>query len=59
MKFVVSKPPTVKEFTNNLKEKQASPLFWGDMEGLLSPEIEYDQDKAFNWFEQNIVPIIG
>jgi len=59
MKFVVSKPPTVKEFTNNLKEKQASPLFLGDMEGLLSPDVKYDQDKAFEWFEEYIVPIIG
>lgn len=59
MKFVVSKPPTIKEFVNNLKEKQVSPLFWGDMEGLLSPNVKYDQNKAFEWFEENIVPIIG
>jgi hypothetical protein len=43
MKFVVSKPPTLKEFINNLKEKQVPPLFLGDMEGLLSPDVKYDQ----------------
>jgi len=59
MKFVVSKPPTPKRFINNLKEKQVSPLFWVDMEGLLSPDIKYDQDKAFEWLEENIITIIG
>lgn len=59
MKFVVSKPPTIKEFVNNLKEKQTSPLFLGDMEGILSPDVEYDQNKAFEWFENNIIPVIG
>ena len=59
MKFVVSKPPTRKEFVNNLKEKQDSPLFLGDMEGLLSPEIKYDQVKAFEWFEKYMIPLIG
>jgi hypothetical protein len=59
MKFVVSKPPTLKEFIGNLKEKQVSPLFLGDMEGLLSPNVKYDQDKAFEWFEENIIPVIN
>jgi hypothetical protein len=59
MKFVVNKPPTLKEFVINLKEKQTSSLFLGDMEGLLSPDVKYDQDKAFEWFEKNIVPLIG
>lgn len=58
MKFVVGKPPTLKEFVNNLKEKQVSPLFLGDMEGLLSPDMKYHQDKAFEWFEENIIPVI-
>lgn len=59
MKFVVSKPPTLKEFIGNLKEKQVFPLFLGDMEGLLSPNVKYDQDKAFEWFEENIIPVIN
>ncbi len=59
MTFVVNKPPSLKEFSNNLKEKQVSLLFLGDMEGLLSPDIIYNQDKAFEWVEKNIVPLIG
>jgi predicted nucleotidyltransferase component of viral defense system len=59
MKFVVSKPPTLKEFVNNLKEKQSSTLFLGDMEGLLSPDVKYDQNEAFEWFEKDIVSLIG
>ena len=58
-KWYLSKPPTLKEFVNNLKEKQDSPLFLGDMEGLLSPEIKYDQVKAFEWFEKYMIPLIG
>ncbi len=27
----------------------------GDREGLLSPDIKYDQESAFKWFEANIV----
>jgi len=38
MKFAISKSPTPQEFVNSLKEKQDSPLFLGDMEGLLSSE---------------------
>ncbi len=59
MTFVVSKPPSLKEFSNNLREKQTSPLFLGDMEGLLSPDIKYDQESAFKWFEANIVSVMG
>ena len=49
MKFVVGKPPTQKEFLLNMEEKQKSPLFLGDMEGLLNPNLKYNQDQAFDW----------
>ncbi len=49
MKFVVGKPPTQKEFLLNMEEKKKSPLFLGDMEGLLSPNLNYEQDQAFDW----------
>lgn len=55
MKFSVRKPPSQREFILNLEEKQSSPDFAGDMEGLLRPEIEYDQLEAFDWLMKKIV----
>lgn len=54
MKFVVGKPPTQKEFLINMEEKRRSKQFSGDMEGLLNPNIKYDQVEAFEWLEQLI-----
>jgi hypothetical protein len=34
-------------------------MFLGDMEGLLSPDVKYNQDKAFEWVEKNIIPVIS
>ena len=48
MKFAVGKVPTKKEFNNNMSEKKDSPLFSGDMEGLLKPGITYNQEEAFD-----------
>lgn len=47
MRFVVDKPPTAKQFLLNLEEKETSDLFRTDMEGLLRPEIKYDNKKAY------------
>ncbi len=55
MKFSVGKPPSQREFMLNLEEKQTSPDFAGDMEGLLRPETEYDQAKAFDWLMNNLI----
>lgn len=55
MRFVVGKPPTAKQFHLNMEEKKASGLFKGDMEGLLKPGVIYDQGKAFEWLEENML----
>ena len=57
MHFVVDKPPSKKKFLANLAEKQLNPDFIGDLEGLLRPEIQYDQDCAFEWVTQLIEKI--
>lgn len=57
MHFVVDKPPNKKKFLANLTEKQLNPDFIGDLEGLLRPEIKYDQDRAFKWVTQLIEKI--
>jgi len=59
MRFVIGKPPTKKQFMLNLEEKEEDKNFSGDIEGLLRPEIEYDQQKAFEWIKQTIVEKMG
>lgn len=49
MKFTVGKPPTQKEFLLNMEEKRRSKQFSEDMEGLLNPNLKYDQEDAFEW----------
>lgn len=43
------KPPTQKQFINNIKDKEQDRDFTSDMSLLLRPEIKYDQSKAFEW----------
>lgn len=55
MKFVVGKLPTQKEFLLNMGEKKRSKQFSGDMEGLLNPDLKYDQEEAFEWLFDELV----
>ncbi|WP_282053407.1 nucleotidyl transferase AbiEii/AbiGii toxin family protein [Maribacter luteus] len=55
MKFSVDKPPSQKEFLLNIKEKESDPLFTGDMEALLRPEIKYNQGAAFEWLKNELI----
>lgn len=55
MHFVVEKPPTQKQFLQNIAAKEQDSTFLGDMEGLIRPEVKYDQVEAFEWVRENIV----
>ncbi|MEH6765206.1 MAG: nucleotidyl transferase AbiEii/AbiGii toxin family protein [Aequorivita antarctica] len=55
MEFSVGKAPSQKEFLQNIEAKEADPIFTGDMEGLLRPEISYDQKAAFTWLKEKII----
>ena len=57
MAFSVGKPPTLKEFLLNMELKENDPNFIGDMEALLRPEIEYDQEAAFEWLKTKLLKI--
>ncbi len=56
MKFVVGKAPSQKEFLRNMQLKRTSASFIGDMEGLLNPNQVYNQEEAFEWLMDEIVP---
>ncbi len=49
------KPPSKKEFLLNIREKENSAEFRGDMEALLRPEIKYNQNVAFNWLKSELI----
>jgi len=55
IRFSVDRPPTRRQYLQNLNAKQTDPIFTGDMEGLLRPGIEYDQTAAFDWVRQEII----
>lgn len=55
MQFVVDKPPTVKQFLQNLDEKKVDHEFEQDIKGLLRPGVEYQQKRAIEW----IVPLLS
>ena len=50
-----NKPPSKKEFLMNIEDKEVDPNFTGDMEALLRPEIEYNQEEAFAWLKKEII----
>lgn len=49
MNFVVDKPPTTKQFINNLDEKMSDREFELDIKGLLRTGISYDQSKGYDY----------
>lgn len=49
------RPPSKKEYLLNIKEKEHSAEFIGDMEALLRPEIKYNQSDAFDWLRKKLI----
>lgn len=56
MEFSAGRVPSQKEFLHNMEAKEDDAAFEGDMEGLLRPEIPYDQKAAFLWLKETVVP---
>jgi predicted nucleotidyltransferase component of viral defense system len=49
------KPPSQREFLQNIEAKEKDPDFIGDLEALLRPEIVYSQQEAFQWLKKEII----
>lgn len=49
------KAPSKKEFMQNILAKENDPDFAGDLEAILRPGIEYNQDESFEWLKEEIV----
>ncbi|MBB4045818.1 putative nucleotidyltransferase component of viral defense system [Bacteroides reticulotermitis] len=55
MDFSVSKPPTYKQFMQNMESKMIDPDFMGDMENLLHSDEIYDIQKAYEIVKEKII----
>lgn len=55
MKEEENKAPTAREFQLNLEEKIQDEEFKGDITALLRPEIEYDQDDAYQMIMNKVI----
>ncbi|WP_372946815.1 nucleotidyl transferase AbiEii/AbiGii toxin family protein [Mariniphaga sp.] len=49
------RPPGKKKFLSNIEEKENSPEFIGDLEGLLRPGVNYNQKEAFEWLKTELI----
>lgn len=56
MRFSTGHIPTGRQFELNIQEKESSAVFAGDMEGLLRSGITYNQQKAFAWLKEELIP---
>ena len=50
-----NRPPSKKEFLLNIEEKEKDINFTGDLEALLRPGIEYNQEAAFEWLKNELM----
>lgn len=55
MDFSVSKPPTYKQFIQNMEYKMIDPDFMGDMDNLLHPNETYDMQEAYKLVKEKII----
>ncbi|MCW0481358.1 nucleotidyl transferase AbiEii/AbiGii toxin family protein [Gaoshiqia sediminis] len=55
MGFVVPKPPTSKQFLQNLDKKITEFEFGQDIIGLLRPGVDYEQVTAYHWIKDDLI----
>ncbi|MBN8687720.1 MAG: nucleotidyl transferase AbiEii/AbiGii toxin family protein [Chitinophagales bacterium] len=55
MQFVVDKLPSQKEFMLNMEEKMKDKEFTGDIQMILRPGIEYDNQKAYEFIKSELL----
>jgi len=58
MAFVVSQPPTYKQFVLNMEEKMNDPIFLEDTRNLIRPEISYNPEVAYNLVRKELIDLL-
>lgn len=53
--FVVEKPPTHKQFVNNIELKMQDPDFLGDTKNLIRPELDYHPQEAYAIVKEQLI----
>ena len=49
------RPPSQKEFVITMESKLGQLDFYGDMEGIIRPGVEYNQQTAWEWVQEELV----
>ncbi len=55
MQFSVDKPPTQKQFLANMEEKMTDREFLEDIHIILKPDVEYNNDEAWEMIRKEVV----
>ena len=55
MEFVVDKLPTQKEFLLNMEEKMKDKEFMTDIQVVLRPGVEYDNEVAYDFIKGELI----
>ncbi len=55
MTFTVEKPPTYKQFVNNMEAKLHDAEFLGDTTGILRPESSFDPMVAYEVVKELLI----
>ena len=55
MRFVVSQPPTHKQYILNMEEKMQDPDFLGDTQLLIRPEMSFDPIEAYELVREKLI----
>lgn len=55
MEFVVSQPPTYKQFVQNIESKMDDPGFWGDTKNLIRSDETYHIQEAYRIVKEKII----
>lgn len=55
MSFVVEKPPTYKQFANNMELKMQDAEFLGDTKNLIRPELSYNPQEAYTLVKEQLI----
>lgn len=53
--FSVEKPPTYKQFVNNMETKMSDPEFLGDTVGLIRPDLAYNPEDAYQFVKETLI----
>ena len=55
MEFTNNRPATSREFLLNMEDKMQDSSFLGDINALISPDVEFDMNKAYELVKLELI----